>query len=53
MLEVLVQNVLVLQHGHPVGAGDINEIFRNADHGYVQQLALALRATAYDEVAED
>lgn len=53
MLEALVQDVLVLQQGRPVGQGDINEIFRAADHGYVHQLAQALRATAYDEIAEE
>ncbi|EYT53342.1 oligopeptide transporter [Leucobacter sp. UCD-THU] len=53
MLEALVQEVLVMQHGRVVGQGDINEIFRHADHGYVQQLAQALRATAYDEIAEE
>ncbi len=52
VLEALVNEVLVFQQGRLVGAGDINEIFRQADHGYVQQLAAALRATAYDEVAE-
>lgn len=52
MLERLGQRVLVMQQGRAVGEGDINEIFRQADHGYVQQLAQALRATAYDEVAE-
>lgn len=52
MLEALVGEVLVLQQGRLVGAGDINEIFRQADHAYVQRLAEALRATAYDEVAE-
>ncbi|QYM76197.1 ATP-binding cassette domain-containing protein [Leucobacter luti] len=53
MLEALVRDVLVLQEGRLVGHGDINEIFRNADHGYVQRLAQALRATAYDEIAEE
>ncbi len=53
MLEALVQDVLVMQQGRLVGQGDINEIFRNADHGYVHQLAQALRATAYDEIAEE
>ncbi|MEV8338895.1 ATP-binding cassette domain-containing protein [Leucobacter sp. NPDC077196] len=53
MLEALVQDVLVMQQGRLVGRGDINEIFRNADHGYVQRLAQALRATAYDEIAEE
>lgn len=53
MLEAHVHEVLVLQEGHLVGSGDINEIFRQADHAYVQRLATALRATAYDEVAED
>ena len=53
VLEALVQDVLVMQQGRQVGAGDINEIFRDADHGYVLQLAKALRATAYDEVSEE
>lgn len=53
MLEALVQDVIVLQHGRTVGHGDINEIFRHADHGYVQSLAQALRATAYDEIADE
>lgn len=53
MLEALVQEVLVMQQGRVVGRGDINEIFRNADHGYVQRLAQALRATAYDEIADE
>jgi ABC-type glutathione transport system ATPase component len=53
MLEALVHDVLVLQQGRLVGSGDINEIFRQADHAYVQRLAAALRATAYDEVADD
>ncbi|MBO1902636.1 ATP-binding cassette domain-containing protein [Leucobacter weissii] len=52
MLEALGQKVLVMQQGRVVGEGDIDEIFRQADHGYVRQLAQALRATAYDEVAE-
>jgi len=52
MLEALGQHVLVMQQGRAVGEGDINEIFRQADHGYVHLLAQALRATAYDEVAE-
>ncbi|WP_053384019.1 ATP-binding cassette domain-containing protein [Leucobacter celer] len=53
MLEALVEDVLVMQHGRTVGQGDINEIFRHADHDYVQLLAQALRATAYDEIAEE
>lgn len=53
MLEALVQEVIVLQQGQLIGRGDINEIFRHADHGYVQLLAQALRANAYDEIAED
>lgn len=53
MLEALVQDVLVMQQGKLVGHGDINEIFRQADHGYVQRLAQALRATAYDEIADE
>lgn len=52
MLEALAENVLVLQQGHLVGQGEINEIFRHTDHAYVQQLAAALRVTAYDEVAD-
>lgn len=52
MLEALVEQVLVMQQGRLVGAGDINEIFRHGDHSYVRQLAQALRATAYDEIAE-
>src|SRR5699024_8166940 len=36
MLEALVHDVLVLQQGHLVGSGDINQIFRQADHSYVQ-----------------
>lgn len=51
-LEALVQDVLVMQHGRLIGAGNINEIFREADHGYVQRLAQALRANAYDEIAD-
>lgn len=53
MLEALVQEVMVLQQGQLIGRGDINEIFRHADHGYVQLLAQALRANAYDEIAEE
>jgi ABC-type glutathione transport system ATPase component len=53
VLEALAQEVLVLQQGQTVGAGSIDEIFRHTDHAYVQQLATALRATAYDEVVED
>lgn len=52
VLEALVHNVVVMQQGQLVGHGDINEIFRNTDHVYVQQLARALRSTAYDEIAE-
>lgn len=53
MLEALGQDVLVMQEGRLVGQGDINDIFRRADHGYVQRLAQALRSTAYDEIAEE
>lgn len=52
LLERLGQRVLVLQAGQAVGEGDINDIFRSADHSYVQQLAQALRASAYDDIAE-
>lgn len=51
MLEVLAQEVLVLQQGYAVGLGGINEIFRRSNEPYVQQLAQALRRTAYDEIA--
>ena len=53
VLEALVEDVVVLQDGQIVGRGDINSIFREADHEYVVQLANALRATAYDEIAGD
>lgn len=53
MLEALVEDVLVMQQGRIVGAGDINAIFRQADHEYVQRLAQALRSTAYDEIATE
>ncbi len=52
MLEAIVDEVLVMQQGRLVGEGHINEIFRNEDHSYVRQLAQALRATAYDEIAD-
>ena len=51
-LEQLAEEVLILQQGQTVGAGNINTIFRESKHRYVQQLAAALRATAYDESAE-
>ena len=53
MLEALVKDVLVLQRGRLVGHGDINAIFRQADHGDVQLLAEALRATASDEITDE
>lgn len=53
LLERLVDDVLVMQQGAPVGLGDINEIFGDPDHEYVQQLAEALRSNAYDEVSDD
>lgn len=53
MLEALVDEVIVMQHGRAVGRGQINDVFRDASHKYVQQLAEALRATAYDEIADD
>lgn len=53
LLEALATEVLVLQQSSIVGYGPINEIFRNAEDGYVFQLAQALRSTAYDEVAEE
>lgn len=52
VLEALGQHVLVMQQGRAVGEGQIDEIFRHTEHAYVRQLALALRASAYDEVAE-
>lgn len=53
LLETLVHEVLVLQQGASVGYGDISDIFRTAEHRYVQQLAQALRSTAYDEISDD
>ncbi|WP_449277347.1 ATP-binding cassette domain-containing protein [Leucobacter sp. GX24907] len=53
MLEALVEDVLVMQEGRLIAKGNINEIFRRADHAYVQRLAQALRTTAYDEIAEE
>jgi ABC-type glutathione transport system ATPase component len=53
MLEALVDEVIVMQHATVVGRGQINDVFRDASHSYVQQLAEALRATAYDEIAGD
>lgn len=53
MLEALVEEILILQEGTTVGYGNINEIFRHADHPYVKRLAEALRSTAYDEIATD
>ena len=53
MLEALVEDVIVMQEGRMIAKGNINQIFRQADHGYVQRLAQALRATAYDEIAEE
>lgn len=52
LLEKLTDEVIVMQSGRMVGQGHINDIFRDTDHRYVQQLAQALRATAYDEVAD-
>ena len=53
VLEGLVENVVILQEGQMVGLGGINEIFRKTEHSYVQQLAEALRTTAYDELADN
>lgn len=53
MLEAMVDTVVVLQEGQVVGRGSIDTIFRDVQHEYVEQLAQALRATAYDEVAKD
>src|SRR5690606_16869237 len=39
MLEALVEDVLVMQEGRMIAQGGINDIFRSADHGYVQRLA--------------
>ncbi|MGO1435150.1 MAG: ATP-binding cassette domain-containing protein [Canibacter sp.] len=51
MLEALVESVLVMQEGQIVGRGSINTIFRDIQHEYVEQLAQALRTTAYDEIS--
>lgn len=52
LLEKLTDDVIVMQQARMVGQGHINDIFRDTEHRYVQQLAEALRATAYDEVAD-
>ncbi len=51
VLERLVEQLIVLQSGTLVGRGSIEEVFSETHHPYVQRLAAALRATAYDEVA--
>ncbi len=53
LLEALVDHVLVMQQGSIVGEGDINEIFSNSEHAYVQSLANALRSNAYDEASDE
>ena len=53
LLEALIDDVLIMQRGSPVGFGSIDTIFRNATHEYVIQLANALRANAYDEIATE
>ena len=53
LLEALVDQVLVMQQGSIVGEGDINEIFSNSEHAYVQRLANALRSNAYDEASDE
>lgn len=52
LLERLVDAALVMQQGAAVGFGDINEIFGDPEHVYVQRLAEALRSNAYDEVSD-
>lgn len=49
LLERLVDDVNILQDGNIVGRGAINDIFSDAQHEYVQRLAVALRSAAYDE----
>ncbi|MFC4224508.1 ABC transporter ATP-binding protein [Lysinibacter cavernae] len=51
VLERLVDELIVLQSGSLVGRGTIEEVFSQTNHTYVQRLAAALRATAYDELA--
>lgn len=53
LLEQLVDDVLVMQQGSAVGYGNINEIFGDPDHVYVQRLAEALRTNAYDEASDE
>ena len=53
LLEALIEHVLIMQRGTSVGFGDIDTIFRQATHEYVIQLANALRAHAYDEIATE
>lgn len=53
LLEALIHDVLILKEGSAVGLGSIDTIFRHATHEYVIQLAEALRANAYDEIAGD
>lgn len=53
LLERLVDDVNILQDGNIVGRGAINDIFTDAEHDYVQRLAVALRSTAYDEAYDD
>lgn len=49
LLEKLADQVLVLQQGVTVAYDKLERVFQNPAHGYVTQLAKALRATAYDE----
>ena len=52
VLEQLVDELLVLQHGSMVGRGTISSVFGEPDHPYVAHLGEALRNTAYDELYE-
>ena len=52
VLEQLVDELLVLQHGAMVGRGTIASVFGAPEHPYVAHLAEALRNTAYDELYE-
>lgn len=53
LLEAIINDVLILQNGSAVGQGSIDTIFRHAEHDYVVQLADALRANAYDDIATE
>lgn len=49
LLERLVDEAIIMQDGRIVGTGQLNDVFADASHTYVQRLASALRSRAYDE----